>query len=287
MILIILALLILWLLWGNSALQLTTYTVTSDRLPDAFDGYRIAQVSDLHNAEMGKDNQKLLSVLAETDPDLIVITGDLIDSSHTDIDMALHFVCEAVKLAPCYYVPGNHEAWVAQDTYHQLENGLKEAGVTVLRQEALQIQCQGQAIAIGGVDDPAFHPAAADLPFVSGRDSYASAHGPLSPEAFDGLLHSKDTFTILLSHRPEYFDSYVAADIDLVFTGHAHGGQFRLPILGGLVAPDQGLFPQYDAGLFTEGNTHMVVSRGIGNSIIPLRIGNRPELILVILGIRE
>ena len=95
-------------------------------------------------------------------------------------------------------------------------------------------------------------------------------------------LHTDgDEFTILLSHRPELFDTYVDHDIDLVLSGHAHGGQFRLPFIGGLVAPNQGLFPEYDAGLYTEGSTNMLVSRGVGNSIFPFRINNRPEVILI------
>ena len=92
-----------------------------------------------------------------------------------------------------------------------------------------------------------------------------------------------EQYTILLSHRPELFDVYVEYDMDIVFSGHAHGGQFRLPFIGGLVAPNQGLFPKYDAGLFVEDNTHMIVSKGIGNSIIPMRFNNRPEVIVITL----
>ena len=90
-------------------------------------------------------------------------------------------------------------------------------------------------------------------------------------------------YTILLSHRPELFDLYVETEMDLVFSGHAHGGQFRLPFVGGLVAPNQGFFPKYDAGQFNEENTTMIVSRGVGNSIIPIRFNNRPEIVLVTL----
>ena len=88
-------------------------------------------------------------------------------------------------------------------------------------------------------------------------------------------------YVVLLSHRPELFNSYVENNVDLVFSGHAHGGQFRIPFIGGIVAPNQGVFPKYDAGIFTEGNTNMVVSKGVGNSIIPFRVNNRPEVILI------
>ena len=109
---VILLAVVIWTAWGNTALELNTYTISSDRLPGAFDGYRIAHVSDLHNTEMGKDNEKLLDMLREADPDIIAITGDLIDSRNTDIDVALQFTKAAMEIAPCYYVTGNHEARV-------------------------------------------------------------------------------------------------------------------------------------------------------------------------------
>ena len=106
---IVLVALVIWIAWGNTALELNTYTVSSAKLPQSFDGYRIAHVSDLHNAEMGKDNEKLLTILRDADPDMIAITGDLIDSRSTNVEIALNFIREAVKIAPCYYVTGNHE----------------------------------------------------------------------------------------------------------------------------------------------------------------------------------
>lgn len=105
----------------------------------------------------------------------------------------------------------------------------------------------------------------------------------MTARVLDNLMDDNDGYTILLSHRPELFTTYTASGVDLVFTGHAHGGQFRIPFVGGLVAPNQGFFPEYDAGLYTAETTNMVVSRGVGNSIIPLRINNRPELIVVTL----
>lgn len=118
----ILLILIVWTAWGNAALELNTYTISSRGLPDAFDGYRIAQVSDLHNAEFGDRNQRLLEMLREAEPDMIAITGDLIDSRKTNIAVALAFAEEAVKFAPCYYVSGNHEARVSE--YQELKTGL-------------------------------------------------------------------------------------------------------------------------------------------------------------------
>ena len=260
--------LIAWIVWGNTALELNTYTISSSKLPQSFDGYRIAHVSDLHNAEMGKDNEKLLSMLRDADPDMIAITGDLIDSRHTDIEVALQFIRAAAKIAPCYYVTGNHEARVNE--YGELKAGMEAAGVTVLEDVRTEISMEGETITLIGVNDPSYQ---TDYLF-------GDAESVMNAKLED--LHTEnDGFTILLSHRPELFDTYADHDIDLILSGHAHGGQFRLPFIGGLVAPNQGLFPEYDAGIYTEGNTNMFVSRGVGNSILPFRINNRPEVILI------
>lgn len=263
----ILLILIVWTAWGNAALELNTYTISSRGLPDAFDGYRIAQVSDLHNAEFGDGNQRLLDMLREAEPDMISITGDLIDSRKTNIAVALAFAEEAVRIAPCYYVSGNHEARVPE--YRELKAGLEAAGVTVLDDARVEIEISGKSITIIGVNDPSF------------LADYLTSDAAVMDRKLSELSSEDTSFTILLSHRPELFDTYAAHDMDLVLTGHAHGGQFRLPLIGGLIAPNQGLFPKYDDGLYSEGNTNMIVSRGLGNSIIPFRFNNRPEVVLI------
>lgn len=264
----LLAIPIIWIAWGNQALMVNTYRITSSNLPEAFDGFRIAQISDLHNCQMGKNNEKLLSMLRAEAPDIIVITGDMIDSRQTDVDIALHLAGELVMIAPCYYVSGNHEARVSE--YDSLKAGLVELGVTVLENAKVTIESSGGKITLAGVVDPSFK-----TDYLNGDDTVIM--GGILTE----LLDEEDGYTILLSHRPELFEVYAQHTVDLVFSGHAHGGQFRIPFVGGLIAPNQGLFPKYDAGIYEEGNTTMVVSRGIGNSIVPFRINNRPEIVLV------
>lgn len=263
-----LVILITWTVWGNSALELNTYTITSEKLPEEFSGYRICHVSDLHNVEMGNDNEKLLAMLKDAEPNIIAITGDIIDSRNTDIEIALQFIEKAVKIAPCYYVTGNHEARVSE--YDDFKEGLCELGVVVLEDERVELEQSGETIVLLGVDDPSFQ-----TDYLFG-DSVTVMKNKLWE-----LASKEDTFTVLLSHRPELFEVYTESGVDLVLSGHAHGGQFRLPFVGGLVAPNQGLFPEYDAGLYTEYNTNMIVSRGIGNSILPFRFNNRPEVILI------
>ena len=142
------------------------------------------------------------------------------------------------------------------------------AGVKVLHDEVISINKNGDSMQLIGLDDPDF----VDV----GKTVQESI---LKTKLGD--LELKEGFRILLSHRPELFDAYTSTNMDLVLSGHAHGGQFRVPFIGGIVAPDQGLLPKYDAGVFTENGTTMVVSRGVGNSIIPIRLNNRPEIVIV------
>lgn len=257
-----------WLWWGNTAVTVHTITVTDSRLPQAFSGFRVAQISDLHNDEFGKGNETLLRCLGEAKPDIILITGDMIDSRRTDVEAALTFAAGASEIAPTYYVTGNHEQRVPR-AFARLEEGLEKLGVRVLRGEEEKIWRDGASITLVGVDDTSF---------------YAQDHPGQSPEGLllEDLFHlrGESGYTILLSHRPELAETYAQSGVELVFSGHAHGGQVRLPFMGGLVAPGQGLFPQYDGGLYTVGDTNLVVSRGLGNSIIPLRVNNPPEIVL-------
>lgn len=264
---ILLVVLIVWIHWGNTALELTTYTIRSSRLPGSFDGYRIAQVSDLHNAEMGEDNENLLQLLRDTAPDLIAITGDLIDSRRTNMEISLDFVREAEKIAPCYYVTGNHESRIEE--YPDFKAALEAAGVTVLEDAQLELSLDGERITLMGVRDPSFQ--------VEEKDEEAAYMDAVLTQ----LCENGEGYRILLSHRPELFETYASHDIDLILSGHAHGGQFRLPWLGGVLVPGQGFFPKYEEGLHTQANTNLVISRGIGNSVVPIRINNRPEVVLI------
>lgn len=256
-----------WIYWGNTALIVKEYEVVSDRIPQGFTGFRIAQVSDLHNAEFGENNSELIDLLSQTDPDSIVITGDLIDSRHTDLDIALTFAGQAAQIAPVYYVTGNHEARVPE--YETLKMGLTKAGVNVLDDQKVQISREGEHITLMGIQDPSF----------CSNDLFGDAES-VAQQAITSLQDASDGYTVLLSHRPELFELYVDTGIDLVFSGHAHGGQLRLPFIGGLAAPNQGFFPKYDAGQFIEESITMIVSRGVGNSIIPFRLNNSPEIVV-------
>ena len=262
--------LILLVAWGNTAIELNHITIESEKLPEAFEGFRIAHVSDLHNDEFGRDNKKLIKVIEGANPDIIAVTGDLIDSYTTDVEIALNFMEKAQQIAPCYYVNGNHEGRVLSD-YQLLKAGLEEIGVVILENETLFLEKAGESICITGVSDPGF-----ETDYL-----YGDTEGVVRNHLEE--LIGDDKFNLLLSHRPELLDVYAEYDIDLVLSGHAHGGQFRLPFVGGLYAPNQGLMPEIDAGLYIKENTNLIVSRGVGNSLFPFRLNNRPEVIAVTL----
>ena len=269
---IIALLLVVWIVWDNTRIVVTEIEVESDRLPEGFDNYRIVHVSDLHNDEFGEGNEKLLSMIEATEPDMIAITGDLLDSRRTNVEKALNFAKGAVKIAPCYYVTGNHESREGK-TYEQLEEGMTGAGVIVLRNDKMLVEKNESAITVLGIDDPRF---------VLNTDRQAKMKDVIG-NVLSGLMKDvpKEQFTLLLSHRPEIFELYCEQKIDLILTGHVHGGQIRIPGVGGVIGPGQGLLPDYDAGLYSTGDTNMVLSRGLGQSIVPFRINNPPELVLV------
>ena len=267
---VLLAAVAVWVIWANKALEVTQYRVRNGKIPADFDGFRIAQISDLHNDSFGRDNCKLLDSLGETEPDIIVITGDLVDSRRTDLGVALDFARRALEIAPVYYVPGNHESRLPE--YEGFKQDLLKAGIIVLDNKKVTLTAFDSAITLMGVNDPHF---SYSWPPVE--------EGQLIYDAVSCIQEPSDGYTVLLSHRPDLLDAYARTGVDLVFSGHAHGGQFRIPFAGGLFAPDQGLFPKYDAGLFTQGDTTLIVSRGLGASVISFRLNNRPEIVVVTL----
>ncbi|OAK31448.1 phosphoesterase [Bacillus wiedmannii] len=252
----------------NNLISITEVKITSNKIPSSFKGFKILQISDLHNKKFGDSQETLIQKVKIINPDIIAITGDLIDSKSYDPEVSMELIRELVKKYPVYFVTGNHEKWSGK--YNDLEKELKKHHVTILRNEHVSIQKGEQKINLLGIDDPEFVTGNRDEGNVV-KDEIIKAKFEMQP----------DTYNVLLSHRPEFLTEYADEQIDLVLSGHAHGGQVRLPFIGGLVAPNQGILPTYTAGLYEKQNTSIVVSRGLGNSIIPQRIFNRPELVVV------
>jgi uncharacterized protein len=254
---------------GNITVGTTNYTLSSKQLPASFDGYKIIQLSDLHDAMFGEKHVDIVNEVVKIAPDAIYITGDFIDRNRYDLEQSLLLV-EAIKdVAPIYYVTGNHE--ISINDVDRIKSSLQELGVHVLSDERkILTSAEGEVMAIGGIEDP----------LSSAGDEQVTVERAVE-KAFDGV--PKDTFKILLSHRPEYFEVYVRNGINVTFSGHAHGGQVRIPGIGGLISPGQGIFPKLTSGIHEEDGSQLVVSRGIGNSLFPIRVFNKPEIVVVTL----
>ena len=257
------------LVWGNRSIVTTEYTVSPENLPESFKGFRIVQISDLHNTDFGG---KLLEKTAEANPDIIVVTGDIVDSYSPDIPFAVEFAKRLCEIAPVYYVTGNHERRFKE--YESIKSQLEDAGFEVLDGKTAEIIRNGEKINLVGIDD---------INFFAGNDIF-ERYLPFSEKLKSLAAESGEEVSILLSHKPEFLELYSICGFDIVFCGHAHGGQMRLPFVGGIYTPDQGFFPEYAEGVHTRGKTNMIISRGLGNSIFPLRIFNRPEIIVCNLG---
>lgn len=254
--------------WGNVTLSVEKFNTNPDKL-DIPGGYKIAHISDYHNTKNIFLNDAVVASLKEEKPDVIFITGDLVDSRKTDIQKGIAFVSEIIEVAPVYYVTGNHECNISIDSQSDFDNmiaDLETLGVEVLRGEKAVIKLEnGEEINLYGIDDPYFH--CSSMLEVTGTTNELCSE-----------LDIDKGYNILLAHHPEQLDVYSLYGFDVVFSGHAHGGQARLFGVG-FVAPDQGIFPKYTSGLYTNGKTLLVVSRGIGNSIAPVRIFDRPHII--------
>lgn len=266
--LVIIAILLLLIAAGvltsRYMLQTTEYTVVSSRLPEGFDGFRIAQVSDLHGYEFGEGNARLLASLKAASPDIIAITGDMADEN-TDMAVIDRFLAGVSNIAPVYYVSGNHEWWAR--CIPELEALFEKYGVRYLKNEYEVIERGGDSIVIAGAEDP---------------------NGPAdmtTPEELVDIINSNEAspFTVLLGHRNYWVEEYPDLQVDIILSGHAHGGIVRLPLLGGVLGSGFRLFPDYTAGVYESGRYSMIVSRGLGNSVAVPRFLNRPEIVVVTL----
>ena len=213
----------------------------------------IVQVSDLHNQIFGIGESALLKKIEAADPDLIVVTGDAVDKTHTSYSISLSFFKGAVKIAPVYYITGNHEVFLHGPKTDAFMDDLRALGVVIL--DDTYVDMGGYVLA--GIGDASL-------------DSF-NAYGPFSDEKP----------VIMLAHEPQYHSLYESLGADLVLTGHFHGGQIIIPGVGGLVSPEFEFLPDYYEGMRSFGSTTVILSRGLGNSIIPVRINNYPELVVV------
>lgn len=268
--LILLALAVLaavFLRWSNTALQTETFFPVFRDLPQGFDGCRFVVLGDLHSTCFGEENQKLLETVREQKPEYIFLVGDLLDAfREVPPDYASETAAALAAIAPTYYVTGNHE-WAIGDV-PELKNTLEAQGVTVLSNQFLTLERNGDTVVLAGIDDP---------------NGYADQK---SPEAVAAEVYAEhgDPFWMLLAHRNDHFpEQYSLLGADLVISGHGHGGLIRLPFTDGLVSTERTFFPSYTAGLYEENGSVLFVTRGLGNSGNTFRLFNRPEVAVVTL----
>lgn len=276
---------------SNKKIEVNKHHLKSKSLPKAFDGFKIAQVSDLQSQEFGLGQRDLISAVRRSRADIIVITGDLLDRNHTDFGLATEALEGLLKLAPVYYVNGNHELSVAEDEMTDYYEQMRAMGVHVLLDRAEKIFRGGETIEILGISEDSVF-GAKEIGYEHGAD-YADAVLAKSVQILkDGYGNGKEDevdnaakkcFSILLTHEPQYLEQYAESGVNLVFAGHAHGGQFRLPGGQGLFSPGQGVLPKITSGFYVKDGTVMMVSRGLGNSVFPFRLNNHPEVVVVAL----
>lgn len=246
----------------NNHIVTTSKKLYFENLPKEFDNFKIIQISDLHNKKFGHRQKRLVNKIKKLNPDIIFITGDIVDYKKYDLSIVLELIDEIKLISTIYFVNGNHEWWSGKS--EEVRKELEKREIKVLNNQQKIINKGNSIINIIGFDD---------LEGIGSKIKYIE-----NMERFQ-----TESFTLVLSHRPEFFKEYVKNGFNLVFTGHAHGGQFRIPFIGGLIAPNQGFLPKYTAGVYKSNKTKMVVNRGLGNSIIPQRIFNKPEIIKITL----
>jgi len=259
---------------GCFAIDVTKYSVSSEKIPNAFDGYKILQLSDLHNVSLGKNNTRLLKKIEKIKPDIIVMTGDMINTNSKNYNNFFSFTKEIANKYTCYYIMGNHEMRLSGQKQLDILYKLTALGVNVLNNNETTILKDNELIHIYGLHQP----------ITTYKNALKNKiETDFTLDNMNQIFPVIDTssFNILLSHSPFDFDVFEKWGADLVLAGHVHGGLIRLPFVGGILSPERTFFPKYDSGEFIINDSKMIVSRGLGNGTINLRLFNNPEICVI------
>lgn len=269
-IILVVAFIIGEILFSKCSLTVTNYSISTDKVSKSI---CIVQLSDLHNSVFGNGNQRLVEIVDDESPDIILLTGDLLNSDNEDISIAIDLIEQLSSIAPVYCSYGNHEQEYEVNFNKDISLEYLEAGATVLEKDYVDINVKGQSIRIGGIGGYC-------LPEKFGIEADQEECDFLSE------FQNTDIYTILMCHMPVCWlinDGLEEWDINCVFSGHAHGGEVILPFVGGLYAPDMGFFPGWLQGLYysQDSTKVLVLSRGLGTSEIVPRFNNTPEIVVV------
>jgi hypothetical protein len=275
----------------------TRYDIHSDKIANTADtAIKIVQMSDIHAIRSERQKDKLVSKIKDEAPDLIFISGDLVDVDHyseqdslyqqgkiTQIEaLTVQFMSELTDIADVYYVYGNHEIQLLDDPdNNHFKLDLENAGVHILNNSVETLTVKDCELNLVGMQDPSTLYKDKKYAYFDSKEETVQAI--LDDLLGDNAAFNKGAFTILIAHRPEYFDLFASHDIDLAFTGHTHGGVMIMPFIGSLYSRGEGLFPKYGAGIFTQDDFTMIINRGLAYPGVPLRIFDPPEIVVATL----
>ena len=266
----------LYIKYNVNTLEVTKYVVENKKVPKEFDGYNIVQISDLHSKLFGENNKKLIQKIKSLNPDIVVVTGDLIDGENNNYNVALDFMKEISKLYRVYYIIGNHEQKSLikkyKDEYKDYFNKLHQIDFVNLDNNKVEIVKGDSNITLYGLTVPY-----SCYKYLFDNQETTSIDIDFLEEKLGKV--DREQFNILLAHTPFYFDEYEKWGADLTLCGHVHGGIVRLPLVGGLLSPDRKFFPKYDLGEYIKNKSTMIVSKGLGGSKVLIRVNCKPEIV--------
>ncbi len=298
---LVIILIIIFLILGiniilNNLIATTRYTIQNNKINNDLNGYKIVQISDVHSIRNENKKEKIIEKVKKENPNIIFVTGDLVDTDYYSEQngmyqrgeikqiekLTLDFMKELVNIADVYFIYGNHELVLLDDPVNnEFVVALNELGIRILNNKLDTIQINNTAINLVGLQDPS-------ILYKDKKYAYMGNNKEKTKSILDDLIKNNndfnnENFTILLAHRPEFFDLYSNYDVDIAFTGHTHGGLIRLPIIRGVYSRAEGIFPKYSVGEYNKENITMIINSGIGYSEIPIRIFNTPEIVVTTL----
>lgn len=258
--------------FDNTLIKVSHYEIKSDKIPKEFDKFKIIHLSDLHNYGFKSYYIKLIQKINNENPSIIVMTGDMVNKYDRDFEKFLKLAEVLSKKYDIYYIVGNHEKRLRKDDLSLLIKKLHELGIKVLGDEKITIMREKASINIYGLDIP--------LSYYKIKNRSSNIY-----EVVNAVLNncSEKEYNILLAHNPLYFEEYIKHNVDLILSGHVHGGMIRLPFIGALLSPERKFFPKYSSGVYAINNKKLIVSRGLGHSKPGIRLFNMPEILSITL----
>lgn len=256
----------------NKFLNVSKYEIKSNKLPIEFNKFKIVHLSDFHSYDFGKNNIKVIEKINDENPDIIVMTGDMVNKYDNNFDRFLKLSETLSKSYRIYYIVGNHEKRLRDYHLNFIIEKLSQFNIQILNDEKVIIKRKNAFINIYGIDIP--------LSFYKIRNRPSNIE-----DAVGSVLKrcKEKEYNILLAHNPLYFEIYSKFSVDLTLSGHVHGGMVRLPFVGGVLSPERKLFPKYSSGVYKINNKELIVSRGLGHSKPGMRLFNMPEIVSITL----